>query len=635
MAFANAILNAIASSNTLTVWVDRHFGNTKLAIVLAPILLALGMVAGMRTANKRSEIPLGMLAFLLVALGLIHRAPHPAFPELWAGFGLGPALTSICAATIYLALKRLHGDAKLENRILRTFATVVIPLIFLIPYITVYIQPPNGLINLGDTTYHVLDELLAPSQGAFPYADYSPQYTGALGWMITPLLELPVSSRSAMTLVILASNIFNFLVPLLVMLTIRALLPTAPRILTFAATVFIWTVSGSQRGGSVNLREFSHFARFIPVLLALWILAHLLVARSQKQAHYAILSGICSFIAVFNSADYGLTFEIVLLFSLTLATIRNRLPTRILFLHLTSITCSALCVLLAYRLAGRSFSFDSYIGLRSGIRTLYGTGDLELLGPHLMAMSIAVCSIGVGIAALFRANHAGVQIAIPIICLTLGLWLTVLIGRFLLSPQVVNAPPLFIPSSIAFALIVQQLSISSATTSQLVNPLRLMPLLIVACLPIGALWQMPDPRDEILRISGRYVGTTNWSSSPGRVSDGWSPEALAPYANLLREAQLELSMIDGEVASIGYFGPFGHSLEVLTGVDNVIGIPAPESLRFGTKQEVLACTPVDRQAPVYVLVSEATFPCLNYEIDSRLSNSELAVWRRLEVKSGN
>lgn len=615
-------------------WADQQFGNAKLAVFLTPILLATGLLLGLARTRSWLRIPLFIFASVSVYVSLTHVSPHPQFPELWAGFGLAPTLIAVLVAASYVAIKRNDIDAKIFNSSRFALGTNAVAVFFLVPYLTVYIQPPNGLINLGDTTYHVLDELLAPSQGAVPYSNYSPQYTGALGWLVAPLLELPFTNQQKMMMVVLISNLFNVLLPIFVVLIVRTVITTTPRIITFASAVSIWTVSGSQRGGSVHLREFSHFARFIPIFFALWVLARMLVATQGKQPIWAVLSGVCSFIAVFNSADFGLGFKIALVSSLTLAVVRRGLKSRLLLLHLSSFVASTICVLLVYGLLGRSFSVESWVGLRSGVRTLYGTGQLDGFGPHLIVMSIAVCSTAVGLNVFLRSNAKGIQIAVPTICLIIGLWLLVLVGRFLLSPQAANTPPLFLPSFIAFVLIFNCLTNSREDAPRPVGRLTLMPVLVVACLPVGVLWHMPDPRDELLRISGRYVGTTNWSSSPGRVSDGWSQHALSSHIELVSDTVRRLEVIDGQKLSVGYFGTFGHTIELLTGVDNVLGIPAPESLRFGTNQKELACIPIDERAPNYVLVYASPFPCSNYELDARYSTDEIMIFKKLEEAVG-
>jgi hypothetical protein len=157
----------------------------------------------------------------------------------------------------------------------------------------------------------------------------------------------------------------------------------------------------------------------------------------------------------------------------------------------------------------------------------------------------------------------------------------------------------------------------------------MLPMLFVAALPLAALWQFPDPKDELRRISGQYVNTTNWSTITGRVSDGWSPTALKIYDDFITETSTLAARLESDGSRVGYFGIFGHTLELLTGVDNVLGIPAPESLRFGSSQEELACMPVDNRMPHFVIVYASPFPCSHYRLDSTSSTDKFLVYQRV------
>jgi hypothetical protein len=159
--------------------------------------------------------------------------------------------------------------------------------------------------------------------------------------------------------------------------------------------------------------------------------------------------------------------------------------------------------------------------------------------------------------------------------------------------------------------------------------MQMLPILFVSALPLAALWQFPNPQDELRRISGRYTNTTNWSSTPGRVSDGWSPNALKIYDDLFINTAVLARKLEYQNSSVGYFGIFGHTVELLTGVDNVLGIPAPESLRFGSSQEKLACMPVNDRMPHFVIVYASPFPCTHYRLDSTNSTDKFFVYQRV------
>lgn len=613
-------------------WLYGAFGDLTTGLLVLPPLLLFGVAvawASPRVVGRLILHPLPtLLALGCVLVASVIKTPLPRAPGLWAGFGFVPTLVSLSFALLtFFTMGCLNPITVHKNFLI--ILKVVLPTIALIPYSLIYIQPPNGLINLGDTSYHVLDELLAPLMRAYPFGDYSPQYSGMLGWLIYPLKFFSLSGETTMLAVIIAVNVFNLLIPLLVFLIVKGIFPTLPKMITVTAFVVIWGVAGSERGASVHLREFANFGRFVPVLCVIWILVHMLKSNATSQLRLAFLVGFANAFIILGSADHGLSFAVALLTSLSWATYRNWFALKGYFLVMFGMILGIVgyCVVLV--VAGQTPSLNSWVGLRSQSLNLYNFETPRLFGPGLIVMSIAVSAIALGLRDVRGISVTAQEVLFRVVGLSLGLWILALLVKFLLAPHPVGVPHLFIPSFIAFLMIIGRFSVNSPSWGPLVGRLQMLPMLFVASLPLAALWQFPDPQDELRRISGRYVNTTNWSSTPGRVSDGWSPIALKIYDDLFHNTAVLAKNFKSQNSSVGYFGIFGHTVELLTGVDNVLGIPAPESLRFGSSQEKLACVPVDNRMPHFVIVYASPFPCLNYELDLTSSTDKFLIYQRV------
>ena len=613
-------------------WLYESFGDLTTALLVLPALLLLGVTVAWglpRVIGRAISHPLPtLLALGCVLIASVIKTPLPRQPGLWAGFGFVPTLASLSFALLtFFIISSLNPMTIHKNFLI--ILKVVLPTIALIPYSLIYIQPPNGLINLGDTSYHVLDELLAPLMGAYPLGDYSPQYSGMLGWLIYPLRLFSLSGETTMLAVIITANVFNLLIPFLVFLIVKAIFPTLPKMITITAFVVIWGVAGSDRGASVHLREFANFGRFVPVLCVIWILVRMLKSSATSQLRLAFLVGFANAFIILGSADHGLSFTVALLTSMSWATYRKWFASKAYFLVILGIILGIVGYCLALVVSGQTPSLNSWVGLRSGAQSLYGGGVIDLFGPHLIIMSIAVSAIAHGLQGIRNSSVTTQEVLSRVISLSLGLWILALLVKFLLAPHPVGVPPLLIPSFIAFLMLIGHFRIDSPSWSPLVDRLQMLPMLFVAALPLAALWQFPNPQDELRRISGRYVNTINWSSTPGRVSDGWSPSALKIYDDVFHNTALLAKNFESKNFSVGYFGIFGHTVELLTGVDNVLGIPAPESLRFGSSQEKLACVPVDNRMPHFVIVYASPFPCLNYKLDLTSSTDKFLVYQRV------
>ena len=616
----------------LMQWLNETFEDLTTPLLILPPLFLLGIVIAWGLprirVGARLRFPCSLLALGFLLVASVSKIPFPNQPGAWTGFGYGPTLASLILALLLLSFRR--PTVPKVSKKLATILKVVIPAAVMIPYSLVYIQPPNGLINLGDTTYHVLDELLAPMLGAYPLSEYSPQYSGMLGWVLYPLKFFSLSGEATMLAVVIASNIFNLLIPILVLLIVIGIFPTLPKMTTLAAFVVIWGISGLSRGESVQLREFAHFGRFVPILFVIWIIVRMLNSHGSSQQKLALIAGLASAFLVLGSPDHGLSFVAAFLLSLSLATYRKWVGIVIHFWYLFGMLFGIASYCLVLMLLGKAPSLASWIGLRIEARSIYGGGVAEVFSPLIIVMAIALTSIVFGLTRISGNSINNRDITFRIIILTIGLWLQALLVKFLLAPHPVGLPPLFIPSFIAFCLIIGRLRIDSRAYGRLSNRLLMLPVLCVLALPVASLWHFPEPRDELRRISGRYVNTTNWSSTPGRVSDGWSPNALKKYDDFIINISVLAEKIQSEDDSIGYFGIFGHTIELLTGIDNVLGIPAPESLRFGPSQEKLACVPVVSRKPHFIIVYSPSFPCSNYSLNLKYSLDKFLVYERVD-----
>jgi len=622
----------VIRDSTIVAWCFSTFRDITSVIFILPGLVIVALittaVSNQLDSRQKLRTTFTIFAGFLILCATVSLTPLPRQPGLWAGFGLIPTLLSLVATCAVILKPRLIEIGR-DTRSVTGKLTLLFALGVVLWYLPLYVQPPNGLINLGDTSYHVLDELLAPSLGAYPYANYSPQYTGMLGWALLPLKLLPFSAESTMVGVIVAANMFNLLIPLLATLILSICFPRLPRLLTLAAFVSIWSVSGAERGASVHLREFAHFARFVPVFVSMMLIAWTFKSLPRVQASKLTVTGVAVGLTCLNSADSGLPFGIATLVALTLATF-TKAVTRRDFLYLIFVVLATVCLYPILLLTlGESFSMTSYIGLRSLARDAYGGGIPSVTAPHLLVMGLTVASIAHGLRLATNPVIGSLKQCRGILAITTGLWMLSLLAKYLLFGHPVALPPLFPGSFIIAGLLIGEIQITPLSRETLTNRMLALPLVLLAAVPVGALWQAPDPRDELRRISGNYVGTTDWSGVPGRPSDGWTPEALSSaYGDFIGETERVAESFDPNNDTIGYFGMFGHTVELLTGVNNVLGIPAPESLRFGVSQEKLACIPVDQKQPRYVLVFASDFPCTGYFRNYTYSTDQITVFRR-------
>lgn len=604
-----------------------------LTTAIIPFLIGFGLFLGIAstklTQNSVLQAAISVTAPIFTVLALLPDSDLGLKLEFWSGFGFQPTVTTMTTSVAVLALAKFSRSKSIENqktaiRVLKSVAVIT-----LIVYLPIFIQPPNGLLNFGDTSYHVVDELLAPYSGSFPYSDYSPQYTGVLGWFLFPLRALRLSGVQMMTVVIIACNILGLLLPLLASLIIKKLFPRLSFLLILAACTSTSFASGEFNGSSTMLKEFSYSARLVPILVTILVLVIHLGRNDEKGNKSSAVLGVVTAISMLNNADVGLAFAAIMLVVVAFLVSNHKMTTtsgRLVFGWFLG-TVFLYCIVGA--IVGKPFDFASYWGLRAtSPRTLYSAFPLHAFGAHLLVMAISTAAIATGVQLMRKTDPRGNDTAKASIYLVSGGLLVAMLIRFAIRPIPQGIPGLLIPTFIPGAMLVID-SVNSFRSHLRARSIgSAFAVLMIATLPIGALWQYPNPADELLRISGDKYGRSDWSSTPGRVADGYSLEALNSKTLFIDKITSVAHSLPPN-SRIGYFGIYGNTVQLLTSVHNVMGIPAPESLRFGDGQERLACHPLEVDSREFVLVYGSRFPCQGYVRDVEHSTNDIYVYRRI------
>ena len=239
----------------------------------------------------------------------------------------------------------------------------------------------------------------------------------------------------------------------------------------------------------------------------------------------------------------------------------------------------------------------------------------------MLALAVAVAVLIVGIRnQLTRPVDDRIQMRSAFQVL-LGLSTLLLFTKYFFRPIPQSVPQFFVPLVLSAFLLVVESGVIERLSS--IPKLRLsmvqLPLLALIALPLGAFTQVPNTMDELRRVTHDHSNETDWSTSPGRPADGWSVRAInTTYDNLFESVALIASDPTISKDHLMYFGWHGNAVELVTSIENGLGIPAPESIRFGGNQPRLACLPIDRKRPKFVIVYRSDFPCPGYQRSSRI-----------------
>ena len=596
---------------------------------LIPFVLFLLGVITLASWNRFSRNPVfraleGIAATFLVVLSLLKTDSTGRYPDLWLGFGVVPTAVVFGLSTYYLTNWRFGSSAKIWQTVGRVKRTIVI--VALIAYAPLFIQPSYGLLNLGDTTYHVFDELLAPMTGKFPYFDYSPQYSALFGWILQPLGMTRISPGLTMNLVVVFCNVCICLIPVIMVSLMKKVSQGQAATSLLLCFVSFWCMSGPWNGSSIQIKEFATFSRYLPLILCAWLFTR--IFNEAKGSALALKSGVLGIavgLAVLNNPETGVVVLLAIGGALIVPLFQRSIDKRIVVSGLCGLVLPVSLYVGAGFLLKKFFLWESFQGIRLGGSNLYEFSELTFLGPHLLAISIGLTALIVGIANQLKGETIDGRRLLAALQVFSGITVLVLFLKFFFRPIIQGVPQFYVPVFLAGFLVVTDAGLKHAR--RLRNRSRsvivLLPLSIVATIPVGALIQMPNPIDELRRIISDRSSDTTWSSFPGRPSDAWTPNSINRINDDLLVRVEDLATDLGWPAeSVMYFGIHGNVVELTTSVKNGLGIPAPESMRFGGNQLLLACLPIERQLPRFVISYDTDFPCLGYQISDVLPMSE-------------
>ena len=137
--------------------------------------------------QRRTQTFVGISSLIVIASEL-QIMGHGRFPYLWQGFGLQIVLlAAVITLAMLLRIPSLNFEftndhVKLKRVISVTGLSTIVAL-----YVPSFIQPAWGIINMGDATHQVLEEISGPLVGNFPGVNAVSTYTTLLGIPLVPI----------------------------------------------------------------------------------------------------------------------------------------------------------------------------------------------------------------------------------------------------------------------------------------------------------------------------------------------------------------------------------------------------------------------------------------------------------------
>lgn len=530
----------------------------------------------------------------------------------WQGFGFQVLCLAVFIASIYMGLSYCPpiNLEKKKNRLMVTATSIFFGGLAIWIYSLSFIQTSHGIINIGDATYFVIEEIIGPLVGKFPGINSVSSYTSLLGIPLLLVKPFKLGTSNLMMLVLIYINLLCVAVPVLLLKIIRTFYTRIPLGLLLLGILGSLQVCGSW-GSVTGLTESLSRVPGRSLLPILLLYVYLKIQQKQtlnqnNWTHFAF--GALGALTAWNNFEFGIPAFIAFLILVWVGNRDKRWEIVGLSLAGGAMTVSVLWIVLFFTTNGANTKYR--LSLIGGGGLSNGDVRLAITGSTGLALSLLFVSSFVGIRELltpsthelmnleaFKKKNAAITSTF------FGLWGLLSFQFFALrSNGSYSLLHIFVVPAAAglFALYPsRQRPFSRTFTSTNAHSLlQAIPFALICGLFFASVLQSPNPRDEIRRVLGDTT-VAGWSdSAPLRQkSDIWTPD-LVDFIN--PADLLNVVAVLGLENDISYFGFMGNSIEIVSGIPNVTGASGTEIMGTKTMAD-LTCAPIYRSDKKFII----------------------------------
>lgn len=585
-----------------------------LSLLIAGVFLLIGFSKVGKTTGRYLY---GSLAFLVTAVGIGGVEEHEPIngvvlsDRLWLGFGPYVLLLALLITPIVLKIIEWRSLNLLWKVLLSTLffinATLVIPSFW---------QSAANVID-ADHSEYVINELIAPLVGYWPYSDFIPQYQSFYGFLLKPFTG-SMSAAAISNLALIALTIMSFMTLILgVYIAFRAL---DRRSIVLATGLIIPITCLTQfpvrQGylGSIAALLSGLSIRIFPGLVLITLLI-LLIRRSSagpasKRAVAYLLFGLLAGITTWQSQDFGIAAVVTSYLTIAFASSHRIFEVKnTIFALIGYLPGFALYPIIASASANPvDFKFFLFFARQFG--SGFGAERIRTPGPVLFILPLLVLLVVVHGIYLYNSkkstSQSGDYSLNSLIGFSFGLWslfgFTYYLNRSYASGQM---QVLFLPLAISLAAFVGILMkepvkslvfgdlargfIFSSRNMKERNFAWVLPLLLIISIPFASLLLTPNPSVEMKRIN------------EGKTTPRWPKATILASVSDAKAAALYATN-NGQ--SIGFFGASSYYVEKETGVKSVSILNSPFDLFMSQKTAQVSCEYIFKINPDTLVVSD-------------------------------
>ena len=620
----------------------------RMTVIILLALCAIGffvlpwLVSKFKTESSINWI--SIVALSLTILTVSWRWGDPTFEQynevLWYGWGdkfalmlLPLGLITTYVVSIHLAKAR-NVDRTNISRAVNIGAAVTL-FCFYLPSL---VQPFKGIIDTYHSRY-LFNDLLIASSGKMPYSQITPQYIGILGWPLKLINFLPGDFVVNSAVLWVSALVF------LEIFLIANLTKQAIRIRHWAIA-FLIPVAGMFFKVQPNMRAWGSLAQHmnlipgrtvLPIVLLSLISALATDLSRRKKQVFTFAIGLFLVLTTLNNIEFGAPAAIAVLIILGFLTRLSVVKLKDLITVLAGAITALVLVAAIYQINDSQLTLNSWLTM---IRAhgVDGFMNLEMpfFGLWIFFYALLGTSAIIGSNLLFRtyknSTPDSAEMRSAVLLSFSGLWgsatLFYFSGRSLVPEIIVFVIPLTLCIIGLIGVVRSTLEDSEGDKTEKSDEKRfkivLAPLFCIMLIPILSLTQAPNPGFEWLRAAGN--------------GERWSSRALKSLPKYQ-----EMVEIVGENGSNRYLymGNDGPAFEIMSGVENGLGIILLQDLLISDELTRVGCLPALNSGADFALVPKGDWvnppsriPCpgfvllppdidsefLIYEIPSKVSS---------------
>ena len=581
----------------------------RMTVILLLLICAIGFLTLPRILSSRyivesqSLIAIYSTALLIVSFGW--RWGDEMFESLgtrlWFGWGdkLALVLLIMGIVCIFLITSKFWPIATyggLNSYLLNVVAAIV----FAIYYLPSFIQPFNGLIELHHSKY-ILNDLLIQASGKWPYNEVMPQYVGLLGLPLKLIAFISPSFtvNSALLWV-------NFLVisevVILALITkyVLNLKSWGVALMVTTSVVFIKVQPNQEIWGSIAQHMNLVPARTILPLILLFTLLRLNKEEIRRASmRTAVLVGVIAGITAFNNPEFGIPAAVAVVIILSALLSSRRITNLIFAITVVSTLVTFGSIFFIYALFGDALQISTWLAMIQ-VHGFDGYMNLPMpdFGLWIFFYSVLGTSAIIGTLALFGKGllqQLNVKDSSTAIVLAFaGLWgsstLFYFTGRSLVPEIVVFLIPLSL-TIVSYFQILRNSHLRDTPPSTLRSSLSILPIFLVALIPLVSLSSAPNPAFEWRRLTGHGE---RWGAA--RLTE---PPSFTEMRELVRNDQ------DSKYL---FFGNNGPAIQILSNIENGLGIISLEDISINPLMAEIACKQLAGSDADYAISPRADWP---------------------------